>query len=303
MNEPADFGDLIDETIQKIKKTKWGKAVIAVLTLAFVAALIIIPTRNQIPIGEGTLSILEVESMLDNTALFRGRPVVDLPLIIEAGQPEIWPGSESSTDRAYYAWADAKHEIMFTYNGAQDLKPGDCVLLTGTVVERIQTESMTFMNIMPFIRGKSAVLSSPDIVDPTIRTIQIEKTQTGSGLSLTLHKAVLNRNSTRLFLTIENHAGIEVRYDDGVLRRGLAIIDERCYYYSGDKDDLSWEFIAPGEKISGIITLPPIWKGLKYHEHPDKNSARGWKADLFFERSDDSFGMNPLIIQFKIQGK
>lgn len=299
MKEPTDFGDLVDETVQKVISTKWGKAVIATLTLTFITALIIIPIRNQIPIGEGPLSILEVESMLDNTALFRGRPVVDVPLIIDGIQPENQLDSESSSERSYYAWADATHEIIFSYTGAE-LKEGDCVLLTGTVVERIQTESMFSNEIVPFIRGKEVVVSSLDIVDPTIKTVQPENTQTIPGLSVTLHNVVLTRNTTRLNVTIENHSDIEVVWDRGVLRKGLTIIDECSNYVLTSDDDLSWEYIAPGEKITGTTLLPPIWKGLKYHETPDKDSADGWKLSLYFVRTDDSFRVNPMVFHFKI---
>jgi hypothetical protein len=129
------------------------------------------------------------DSFLDSTVDFTGK-ISNFP---GAGVLQMYPGGGTNDVVVYY---------NETFNFAQD----ECVKVTGIVRESFAgTNAFGATRIVPAVAAQTIDKADcSQAVNPAIKTVVVEKTQTKGGIKLTFHKVEFTDKNTRTYLTVEN---------------------------------------------------------------------------------------------------
>lgn len=166
---------------------------------------------------------------------------------------------------ALQMWQDPKNSehntiIVASKDIAGDIKSQDYIKVTGYVEDEFKGENMMGGEIIApqIVAEKIEKSSYQDVMSPTNKTIDVNKTIDKNGVKVTLSKIELADNETRAYLSIDNQSGESYSFYSFNSRiiQGTKQFKEEANYESG-YDEIESD-IPSGVKEDGIICFKAI---------------------------------------------
>lgn len=166
---------------------------------------------------------------------------------------------------AFQMWQDSQNADRNTIVGCdlsvcKDIKANDYVKITGYVRGEFEGENMLGGKIKaPQIFAESVEKSSyMDVVAPTIKSIDVNKTVEQNGVTMSVSKVEFADNETRVYLSVDNQSGSKFSFYsfDAKVTQGSSQYEEDMNY-EADYPEINSE-ILNGIKSEGILVYPKL---------------------------------------------
>lgn len=207
-----------------------------------------------------TLSDGEIPLMYSNPDSYVGDTVTLIGQVFT--EPE-----RSSGSIAFQMFQDpsgSSRNTLVYYVGSADIKEGDYVRITGTVMGSFSgTNAFGGTIYAPAIStSQLEVISYIDAVSPSISTLNLSNATINQyGCSITIEKIELAAEETRVYVSVTNNSAEEFsfyRYSARIVQNGQQY--ELETNYDADYPEVSTD-ILPGVTSTGILTFPPLQNG------------------------------------------
>lgn len=162
-------------------------------------------------------------------------------------------------------WQDSKNAdhntiVVASKEIAGDIESEDYIKLTGYVQDEFKGENMMGGEIIaPQIMAEKIEKSSyKDVISPTNKTIDVNKTIEKNGVKVTLSKVELADNETRVYLSIDNQSGYTYSFysfNSTIIQNKKQFKEESNFEAGYDEIESD---ISSGVKEEGIICFKAI---------------------------------------------
>ena len=216
------------------------------------------PSATPDPVVREPLTDAEVKKMYSSPDEYKGA-FVNLSGVV-------FSNVEYDENGVYFQmWGDPENSNLNTVVGYPDpnfeLESGQYVKLTGIVSgEFVGTNAFGGQISAAMIAADSLEISNyQDVVAPTLATASATvPTVEQLGYSVTVHKAELAENETRLYISATNNGSSEFSvytFNMIIVQNGRQYEEE--YNFSADYPELQTN-ILPGVTTEGVVTFPPM---------------------------------------------
>lgn len=178
----------------------------------------------------------------------------------------VFTNPETQDDMVFLQmWQDPKNSdhntiIVASKEIAGDIENDDYIKLTGYIEDEFKGENMMGGEITApqIVAEKIEKSSYKDVVSPTNKTIDVNKTIEKNGVKVTLSKVELADTETRVYLSIDNQSGFTYSFysfDSTIIQNKRQFKEESNF--EADYDEIESD-ISSGVKEDGIICFKAI---------------------------------------------
>lgn len=157
---------------------------------------------------------------------------------------------------------------------------GDYIKVIGKVSEPVTGTNVLGAEITaPTVIAKEySILSYQEAASPTNKTIEVNKTQTQLGYSVTVQKVELAENETRVYIKVENHGSdnFNVYSFNAKLTQNGKQYEEQSNW-DADYPEIQTDLLV-GNSTEGIIAFPAIKEGA--FKLLIEGSSDNWEEDI-----------------------
>lgn len=151
--------------------------------------------------------------------------------------------------------------IVYTDDMSLDLATDDYVRVEGEVLGTFEGENAFGASLeVPMIQASDVqTVSAGQALDPARKVLEVNRTSSDQGFSVTLHKLEFGEESTRAYVTINNNTGRGASFYtfDMKIQQGSRQID-----YSDDSysymDEEPQSDLRPGVQTEGVLVFGPV---------------------------------------------
>lgn len=192
---------------------------------------------------------------------------------------------------AFQMWADPeiseKNTMVYVHDTSLELKDGDYVKIVGLVGDPMEGENALGGKVSAVtIRARECTkLSYKDAIAPTVKTVEVNQTQTQFGYAVTVQKIEFAEKETRVYVKVDNKGSAAFSlysFNTKLSQNGKQFEEEDNW--DADYPEIKTELL-PGNSTEGIIVFPVI----------DQTNF-----NLMLDGSSDNYRENIKSYQFKI---
>lgn len=160
-----------------------------------------------------------------------------------------------------YVGGDVNTDTVVHYNDTFVFTQEDCVKVTGVVEDQFVGTNMFLATlIVPSISARTIdKVDCSQGLDPAVKTVGLEKTQTKGGIKVTFHKVDFSDKNTRVYLTVENvHQKASISFYDfnaKALQGNKQYSTDYSFIVDYPKIESN---IPPGIEETGVILFEPL---------------------------------------------
>ncbi|MBO5477041.1 MAG: hypothetical protein J6A15_04750 [Clostridia bacterium] len=154
-----------------------------------------------------------------------------------------------------------QNTIVYYYSAVPTvLKENDYVMVDGYLFSNQKYENVmgTTMSAPTIIAYEIKKSSYVEVCSPTLKSVDVNQTQSQYGCDITVSKVEFAKDETRVYVTVTNNSGYQFnlyKYSTKIVQAGKQY--EYEYNYNADYEDLQTDLLS-GVTSSGIITFPAM---------------------------------------------
>lgn len=235
------------------------KKMIRIFLCLVVSLTLMACSKDTTPVKKEFISDEEVEQLYTDPEKFSGKYVTLL------GQLMAGPHEGNDGETIYQVWSnpdESSSNIIFTceQSDMKGFKLGDYIKVTGRIEGKYKGEDSYGGTISApkLSLDKIEKSSYIDVVSPSLKTIEVNESQTSNGVTVTLQKVEFSALETRIYVSVDNQSKNKYYFRDYsclVVQNNEQF--EVDYNPNGDYSEISDEILAKA-KSEGIIIFKPL---------------------------------------------